>query len=220
MKLRCRNGQIPAQQELPAAGASQQEPPQVRVVQVAWQAPPTQLPDGHTVPQAPQWDGLVRRSTHVPPQLVSPVAQASWHWPETHPKPAAHAFPQVPQFRSSVDRLVQTSEGSPALQVVFGARHWQVEEEQTVAGVQTVPQAPQLEPLVEVSTQVPEDVGGHSATGAGAQMQEPAVQVPSPQAWPQVPQWAGSVWRFTHCTPHGLVPAGQEQTPFVQGAPA
>ncbi len=208
------------QQEFPVTGASQQAPPQVSVVQVAWQAPPTQLPDGHTVPQAPQWDGSFRRSTHTPPQLVNPVAQVSWHWPDTHSWPAGQACPQVPQFRSSVERSVHTSEAVPALQVVFGGRHWQEDAEQTRAGVQTTPHPPQLAPLAEVSTHVPEEVGGQSATGGGLHAQEPALQVPMPQAWPQVPQLAGSVWRSTHWTPQGLVPAGHAQTPFVQGAPA
>jgi hypothetical protein len=53
----------------------------------------------HTVGHMPQCDASVNRSTHTPPQFVSPGPQ---QMPLVHVSPAAHALPQPPQFASSV----------------------------------------------------------------------------------------------------------------------
>jgi hypothetical protein len=96
--------------------------------------------------------------------------------------------------------------------------------EQTLAGVQTIPQPPQLAPLVSVFTQVPVAGSfGQSALGGcgGLQVHSPVAHVPSPQARPQVPQLAVSVARFTHESPQvSGRSAGQEQRPAVHDAPA
>jgi hypothetical protein len=72
MKFRCRNGQAPVQQVLPASGASQHFPAQVRVVQVAdWQVPAEQTwPRRHAFVQEPQWVTSVCTLTQVSPQRV------------------------------------------------------------------------------------------------------------------------------------------------------
>lgn len=72
MKFRCRNGQAPVQQVLPAAGASQHVPVQVSVVQVAdWQVPAEHdWPGRQAFEHEPQWAGSAWRFTHVSPQSV------------------------------------------------------------------------------------------------------------------------------------------------------
>jgi hypothetical protein len=154
-------------------------------VHAAWQTPATQLlPAPQGLPQAPQLAGSIRVSTQTPVQLVRPVAQTSWQAPAAQVYPEPQAWPQDPQLARSVWRLVQTSAGVPAWQVVLGARHWQVPVEQVVAGTQTFPQAPQLAPLEPLSTQVPVTASfGQSPTvdGVVLQTQAPAAQVPSPQ---------------------------------------
>jgi hypothetical protein len=97
----------------------------------------------------------------------------------------------------------------------------QVEEEQISPERQALPQPPQLDAFDEVSTQVPAAGGGQSATGAGLQTQTPAPQVPRPQSWPQVPQFALSVCVFTQEMPHRSgSDAGHEHDPPEQLAPA
>ncbi|MBS1109222.1 MAG: hypothetical protein H6Q88_1214, partial [Anaeromyxobacteraceae bacterium] len=138
--------------------------------------------------------------------------------------PAAQAIPHAPQFSGSVWVFVHTSEGVPTWQVVFGGRHWQVPAEQTLAATQTMLQPPQLDPLESVFTQVSvvgSPFGQRTMGGDGAsQVHAAPEQVPSPQEWPQAPQFAASVCTFTHWVPHfaGLS-VGQAQSPSEQVAP-
>jgi hypothetical protein len=202
-------------------GASQQVPPQVRVVQAAWQVPAEQLcPSRQEVVQAPQWAGSVLRSTQAPLHSVSPAAQVCWQVPPLQVWPAAQAVPHVPQFLGSVEVLVQTA-AVPEPQICFGETHTQAEAAQTSPAMQTFPHAPQLEALVDVSTQVPVAGSlGQSATGDALHVQEAAWQVPSPQSWPQVPQLAVLVCLFTHAMPQvSGCAAGHPQTPALQLAP-
>jgi hypothetical protein len=82
----CTYGQVAdptvPQQVFPSRGAWQQVPPQVSVVQEAWQVPLTQLwSDPQTLPQLPQLTGSIRVSTHFPLQAVRPVGHESWQIP-------------------------------------------------------------------------------------------------------------------------------------------
>jgi hypothetical protein len=226
-KFLCRLGQLVpeppgGQQLLPVLPAWQQVPPQVSVVHVAWQVPAEQLwPSRQEVAQAPQWAGSVLRSTQAPLHSVSPAVQACWHVPPLQVWPAAQAVPQAPQFLGSVEVLVQTA-AVPEPQTCFGDAHTQAEAVQTSPAMQTFPHAPQLEALVDVSRQVPVAGSlGQSATGGALHTQEAAWQVPSPQSWPQVPQFAVAVCLFTHWMPQvsGWA-AGHAQSPALQLAPA
>jgi hypothetical protein len=89
---------------------------------------------------------------------------------------------------------------------------------------QTVPQAPQLVPLVCVSTQVPlppkkpprPATPPHLVSFAG-QLQAPSLHVePEGQTVPQAPQSSALVARSTHTGPHCVCPVGQ---PAMQAPP-
>jgi len=86
------------------------------------------------------------------------------------------------------------------------------------------PQAPQLRTSVEVSTQVATCGGFGQASMGGfvpVQTQAPELQVPIPQVLPHPPQFAASVWSFTHW-PRQTRFAGalHVQTPATQSDPA
>jgi hypothetical protein len=68
-------------------------------------APLQTRPGGHTVPQAPQFEGSVSVSTQVPAQAMAFEGQV--HAPLTHWKPAAQRRPHPPQFRGSVEVSTQ-----------------------------------------------------------------------------------------------------------------
>jgi hypothetical protein len=87
------------------------------------------VPDGQTIPHAPQLFGSCRRSTHWPLQAVSPVGQLVTHTPDLHASPAAQALPHVPQFAASVDRSMQ--EFVPQVTWGGGQETWQVPFAQT-----------------------------------------------------------------------------------------
>jgi hypothetical protein len=129
---------------------------------------------------------------------VNPEAHVGTQAPDEQVWPAGHTVPQVPQFLGSVDVLVQIGEGAPG-QLVLGDRHWQMDAEQTSAGTQALLHVPQLAPFVALSTHVPEvkAPGGQIVTVVGVELHAHAArwQVPSPQEWPQLPQFPASVWR-------------------------
>jgi hypothetical protein len=148
--------------------------------------------------------GSVWKFTHAPLHRLSPVAHVGTQLPEEQAWPAGHTLPQVPQFLGSLEVLVQTAAGTPG-QLVLGERHWHVDAEQTSAGTQACPHAPQFAPLVAVSTHVPVAGGGGiqnvTVVGVVLHTHAPASQIPNPHAWPQVPQLAVSVWKFTQRPP-------------------
>jgi len=121
-------------------------------------------------------------------------------------------------------RSAQTVE-APSAHSARGGLQTQVEEEQTSPAMQTFPQAPQLEALEEVFTQVSRvgsPFGQRTMGGDGAsQVHAAPEQVPSPQEWPQAPQFAASVCTFTHENAQltGLS-GGQAQNPAEHPAPA
>jgi hypothetical protein len=117
--------------------------------------------------------------------------------------------------------LVQTA-AAPDPHTCFGATQTQAEAVQTSPAMQTVPHAPQLEALVEVSMHVPVAGSlGQSATGGASHTQEAAWQVPRPQSWPQAPQLAALVCLFTHWMPQvSGCAVGHAQSPVLQLAPA
>jgi hypothetical protein len=47
-------------------------------------------PEGHSIPQAPQWPRSFCVSRQVPEQLVKPVAQVTAHAPDEHTWPEGH----------------------------------------------------------------------------------------------------------------------------------
>ena len=172
------------QQAFPTRGARQQVPPQVSVVHAAWQVPAEQdCPVAQALVQEPQWAGSVWRSTQVVPHRVKPAAQVCWHAPDEQIWPAAQAFVQEPQCFGSLATSVQTVV-DPSAQISRGGLQTQADCVQTSPAMQTFPQAPQLEALTAVSTQVPVvGLAGQSATVEGevSHSHAPAAHVPSPQ---------------------------------------
>jgi hypothetical protein len=189
--------------------------------------------------QLPQWVGLVvvlvsQPLATLPSQLPKPAEQAIEQEPPEQlgvPFTEEHAVPHAPQFAALVFVLV--SQPFPALpsQLPKPASHptsWQVppEHDSVAFGMsQATPQAPQLvsvfrlvsHPLVGSPSQFAKpvaQVGAHT----------PFVQVVVPfaleQTVPQVPQFAGLVFRFASqplaATPSQLPnPALQERMPHV-----
>ncbi len=136
------------QQEFPATGASQQVPPHVSVVQVAWQVPPEQVcPGAQARPQVPQFAGSVRGSTHLESQRVSPAAQACRQVPAEQAWTGDAAVAQVPQW-SRVAREVGADLGRGALGAgrAGGCRRRPTASRPSPAG-QTTLHPPQWEPL-------------------------------------------------------------------------
>jgi hypothetical protein len=226
MKFWCRFGHEGPQQ---AVLSAQQVVPQVRAAQVAWQVPAEQVcPDEQERPHTPQFAASVWRFTQLPLQSVSPLAQAREQAPLLQIWSAVQTLPQRPQLTGSVLVLVQIADAVPGLQRVSGGRHWQLLALQTLLGTQTFPQAPQFAPLVAVSTHRPvvgasggQNVIVFGGVGLTSQTQLAPRQLPRPQPWKQVPQLAGSVWRFTHRAPQvSGVEAGHSQRPATQLEPA
>ncbi len=201
----------------------QQRPPHTGPEQELTQDPAVHVwADVQARPQIPQLAGLVWRSTHVVPHRDRPLAHP--HWLAEQVWPVGHTWPQVPQLRGS--RVVSTQAiPDPEGQVVRVQTHvpWEQTKPEPLCVVQENPQAPQLDVLVAVSTQVPvEALSGQSLTvlGDALQVQTPPPQDPSPHARPQIPQLAGLAWRSTQLPWHGAWPSGQEQVPLAQVAPA
>jgi hypothetical protein len=94
----------------------------------------------------------VRRSTHVPEQLVSPLVQT--HAPLKHCVPPVHLVPQVPQLAGSVWVSVQPMlhEVRPVVQAAVQV----LAEQSGVVPLHFVPHAPQLSGSLVVSTHAPE----------------------------------------------------------------
>jgi hypothetical protein len=67
--------------------------------------------------------------------------------------------------------------------------------------------------LVKASTTFGESTTVHCS-------QAPPEQVPLKQLWPQRPQFAVAVCRFTHVPPQSVVPAGHLHVPLAHVAPA
>jgi hypothetical protein len=103
----------------------------------------------HELPQAPQFEKLVRRLTQVLPQAVRPVPQLT-HAPDWHSWFEPHLLAHVPQLFTSVARVAQVPP-----QLAWPAGHWQTPAAQAVPPVQTFPQAPQLLLSLWVARQVP-----------------------------------------------------------------
>ncbi len=111
----------------------------------------------HELPQAPQFEELVRRLTQVLPQAVRPVPQLT-HAPATHTRFAPHLLAHAPQLFRSVARVTHVPP-----QLAWPAGHWQTPAAQAMPPVQTIPQAPQLLLSVWAFRQVPL----HWVRGAG-----------------------------------------------------
>jgi len=191
------------------AGGQRQDPP--------WQSSPARV---QAVVHEPQWARSVWRSVHrfwaahrsgaaggqaqVPARQASPVR--------------VQAVAHDPQWARSVWRFVHRfwaahRSGFAAGQAQEPAWH------ASPARVQAVPQEPQLRRSLPVSThcglaRAPQSVAG------GVQAQAPAAQDPSPQSWPQAPQFRASPWRLTQAPPQiAGAEGGQAQAPAVQTAP-
>jgi hypothetical protein len=94
----------------------------------------------------------VRRSTHVPEQLVWPLGHA--HAPPKHCVPPVHLVPQVPQLAGS--DLVSVQPMLHEVRPVVHAAVHVLAEQSGVVPLHLVPHAPQLSGSLVVSTQEPE----------------------------------------------------------------
>jgi hypothetical protein len=57
-----------------------------------WHAPATHVaPPVHATPHAPQFEGLLVKLTHAPPQAILPSGQDAAHAPRAHTSLAAQA---------------------------------------------------------------------------------------------------------------------------------
>jgi hypothetical protein len=56
----------------------------------------------HAVAHAPQWLGVLFRSTHAPAQFFVPLGQLEVHMPCVHTSLEAHVFAHAPQLLGSL----------------------------------------------------------------------------------------------------------------------
>ena len=130
---------------------------------------------------------------------------------------AVQARPQVPQFEGSrrsvqvgaLDTALVHSTGSGAKQPQTAPSHLECGK------VHAFAQAPQFATSVVRSRHQGFGVAGQWAP-APVHVQTPVLQVPSPQAWVQEPQWFGSVWVSAQIPPQQLCPAPQVTPQFPQ----
>ena len=147
-------------------------------------------PGMQTLPQVPQFFGSLSRFTHALPQVSGkvlgqpqvPPMQAASAWS------ALHRVPHAPQFSASAYKSAQTPSHSTGEVPVQPHRPFRQDSRR--AALHCVPQAPQLATsdcrFTHASLQ-------RSGAPAG-QAQVPLTQVvPGAQAFPQVPQFLGSV---------------------------
>jgi hypothetical protein len=193
--------QITVPQTSPPFGCGKQHAP-------IWQR---LAPAGHALPQPPQFARSVVVSTQPPAQQDRPAGQPCvsqlpcWQTPRTQNDPAPHACPQVPQFDAS--ELVSTSQPSktwwsqsakPVLHETIS--HALVTQPVVPFGTvgQTFPHMPQLfgslavfahcDPLQQVWP------AGHVPPPPQPPAHVPPEQTsPAEHAWPQPPQFFGSV---------------------------
>jgi hypothetical protein len=148
--------------------------PAVHTLPAPHTAPGLPLPPAPQAPVAPQFAALVVGSTQMPPQLICPPGQETWHVPPEHTLPTAQAVPGVPfppaphaPVAPQLERLVSGStQTPPQLTWLPGHETWQLPPAHTLPPPQTAPGvplppapqapvAPQLERLVNGSTQTP-----------------------------------------------------------------
>jgi len=95
-------------------------------------------PEGHAMPQPPQWYALFVVSTQALPHLVSAAPQLLWQLlPPLQTCPEAHMVPQPPQLLASAGTQVSPHAMRPAL-------HWHLLAWQLWPAPQALPQAPQF----------------------------------------------------------------------------
>jgi hypothetical protein len=166
------------------------------------QTAPALPPPLPQLPVAPQFVALVVGSTQVPLQLISVPGHETWHELAVQTLPLAHAvpalpppMPQSPEAPQCVRLVVGSMQIPPQLISVPGHDTWHEPLAQTVPAPQMAPtvppplpqspEAPQLERLVDGSTQVPPQLiwlPGHDT------WQEPLLHTfPFVQAAPALP---------------------------------
>lgn len=162
-----------------------------------------------TVPQRPQLDRSLLRSTQAPLQLVCRDGQACTQLPALHatlpPVGAAQALPQRPQFDALVLRFTHAPPQlvRPAVQVTT-----QVPAAQTCPLAQTLPQRPQWARSLLRSTQVEE----HAVCPDGHAHTPFTHAAPPVHRSPQRPQCRLFELRSVHTPPQFVVGAAHTVT--------
>jgi hypothetical protein len=204
---------------------------------IVWQVasephrPAAQTPDGHDVPQAPQWEALVWVFTSqplagLPSQSAKPALQATSQVDDAQVAvalaPPGHARPHTPQCET----LARTSTSQPLAAVPSQSpkpaaqrrAHAPAEHTPVALGppAQARPQAPQLPASVPRNTSHPlAGLVSQSAKPASqVNPQRPAAQVRAAlatagQALPHAPQSVTSLWRLAHAAPQRVSAAAQ-----------
>jgi hypothetical protein len=162
------------------------------------QFPPAQIkPSAQALPHVPQFFGSAWRLRHDPLQLVRPPPHWVVHTPLLHTWFSPQPTLQEPHRLGLDDKFAQVP-----VQSVSPAGHWQLPA-QTLPPVQAMPQAPQWEESVAMSTHTPPQ----SVFPCG-HWQVPLQILPPVHAVPQIPQLAGSVAVSTQLPLHSVVPVG------------
>ena len=149
----------------------------------------------------PQCAGLERKSTQVPLHSERPSRQTQA--PPEHPNPGEQVTPHAPQFRESLLVSTQLPPHSVAPPEQAPVRH--TPDEQVSSAPHGDPHAPQLARSFRGSVQlVPHEI---SPKG---QPHRPAAHCSLElQAWPQLPQFLGSLSRSKHPRSHAVSPVPQ-----------
>lgn len=154
------------------------------------------MPAPQTLPQAPQLDASVFRSTQVPAQAVRPPGQAQA--PSMHVAPPMQATPQAPQFATS--RLGSTHSPAQASRSV-GQIATHAPALQACPFAQATPQAPQFFESLAIWTHAPP----HSSPLTQLHLPAPHVMSPVHTA-PHVPQLRASFVVSTQAAPQVVSP--------------
>jgi len=149
-------------------------------------------PAPHRAPQVPQLAGSAPRSVQASPQRELPDGQPQF--PAVQLVPPLHTLPHAPQLAGS-----RSTSTHVALHGAVPAGHAQFPAEHCWALGQSLEHVPQCAGFRSRSTQAPLQfvvLGGHVVTQAPV-----AHAANAPHAWPQEPQFFGSVEKSTHAEP-------------------
>jgi hypothetical protein len=123
------------------------------------------------LPQEPQCAGLLRRSTHVPEQLVWPDGQLPLHVPALQNWPAGHAVPHPPQCSGL---FIVSTHVLPHWMSPVGQAPTHAPDRHVWPAPHTLPHPPQFRPSVMTFAQVVPQ-----SRSSGSQVVPSAVEQPN-----------------------------------------
>jgi hypothetical protein len=181
--------------------------------------PLTQPLPGQTVPQVPQWSGLVCRFTQAPEHSVCPDGQL--HWPALQVAPAGQTCPHAPQCFASLCRFTQLAVSQVPMSQYLGRSGGQAHlpfKQTSGATQQLSPQQVTLrpgQPVLHLGL-LPQ----HTKLESEEVIHWPETQqLGSAHLRPHAPQFFWSNCSDTQAPKQSVVPDGHTHFPALQVAP-